>query len=100
MDKTIQKEVAALLSGSTRRAEGARSMFLLEYSPEAAQQLLDSLHSAWYTGSPAEATAESVYHTYHFYKSLSLMIAANYKLQEEGRYWEKATASGKKRKKD
>lgn len=86
------------MKGGTRRAEGARAMFLLDYPPEAAQQMLDGLHNAWYTGHPAEATAESIYRTYSFYKSLALMIAATYRLQEEGRYWEKAESAVKKAK--
>lgn len=99
MEKTIEKEIAAVMKGGTRRAEGARSMFLLDYSPQQAQELLDNLHAARYTGSPTEATAESVYTVYSFYKSLSLMIAANYRLQEEGRYWAKADEDHSKKRK-
>lgn len=99
MNNTIEKEINALLKGGQRRAQSARTMFLLEYSPEQARALLDQLHAAWYNGSPTLATAEEVYTVFRFYKSLSLMLTATYMLEEEGRYWEKAGTATKRKKK-
>lgn len=100
MDTNLQKEIAALLKGSQRRAHNARSMFLLEYAPEKALELLEQLHNAWYTGSPTEATPDEIYTMYGFYKKLSLMLRATYLLEEEGRYWERAGTATKRKKKE
>lgn len=81
----VSKAVQAILKGRhLRAAREARNQFLIQYTPEQAQHLLDTLHNAWHLCDNLDNDDE-LQRVYGFYKRLSLLLAAEYTLLKAGR---------------
>lgn len=88
MNTIATRAAQALLQARHRRAaREARSLFLQHYDPQQAQQLLDVLHNAWHLGHNLDDD-EALQRIYGFYKHLSLLLAAEYVLLQEGKRWQ------------
>lgn len=87
MNAIVKSALQLLHRPGRRAAREARFAFLVHYSPQEAQDLLDELQSAWHLYHGVQDD-EKLLHIYNFYKRLSHLLAADYALLKEGRRWQ------------